>query len=129
MGNSVPASESTAFQQSVYPTGQGVSYTISGQNLKEYGATVRTASWLNITGASGGTQLSSASCFALTIRSHSGNALMLVGGTGTNTPVSGSIGLHLFGGESYEARVNNPNTISLVATTSGQQVSLLMIDS
>ena len=106
----------------------GAVATISGNNVKEYGSTVKTGGWIQIHGASGGQQLSGATCFAATIRSHSGNALMLVGGIGAQAPVSGTVGLHLFGGESYEARVSNLNTISIVAHTSGQFISYALVD-
>ena len=115
-------------------SGQGISGVLhklvvafSGDTSFEYGTAVRAHPFTVITSLSGGTEAGSGSCFGVTIRSHSGNAPMLLGGTGAEAPFSGK-GMIVYGGESYDLKVDNFNKVRALAYTSGQLISVAGID-
>ena len=77
---------------------------------------------INVTSASGGTQLESTPVGVVYLRSESGNGTMWWGGTGSDAPYSGN-GYPLWGGEqSIPIRVTDFAAIQIVASISGQIV-------
>lgn len=83
---------------------------------------VKKHSPINVTSASGGSQLESAPVGRVYLRSESGNSVMWWGGTGDDAPYSGN-GYPLYGGEqSIPISVTNFSAIQIVAAVSGQIV-------
>jgi hypothetical protein len=102
----------------------------SGQVNYEMGANVRSAAGTVITAASGGTQLANVSGFSFLLRSHSGNSTMMVSSTNDPPNVIGisGIGVPIYGGDSLTLKVNNLNTIRVLAGVSGQVLAFMAVD-
>ena len=115
--------------QTIRFTNDGVNNvaTVSGNVVYTYGTTPKTNALVSCTNLSGGTTLPNISCIKCMVRSVSGNNVMYLGGTGAQSPFSGT-GIELYGGEATPwIDVNNVNTLSVFATTSGQSVSIFAI--
>ena len=109
----------------------GAVATVSGNAVNMAGAVVTAPTWLQITGLSGGTTLTSQACTMVRLMNLSGNGTMLVGGTGTAAPVSGTKGIPLWPGNlstqgtEMDFHVNNANLLSVVAHTSGNNLAYM----
>ena len=115
----------------VVVSGQPVS--VSGQPANVSGNVVYhqltddiyTGSWTTVTGASGGTQLTTASGFSFMVQNLPTNVgNMYVGGEGTDSP-NVAQGIVLTPGSSVVIDTNNLNHIRVYATTSGEKVATL----
>ncbi len=80
---------------------------------------------LTITGASGGIALPNVTSKSVLVTNHSGNADMYLG-SATDVPYSG-FGYMFMGSTSVSVDVANPSTVLLVATTSGQKASYVVV--
>ena len=109
----------------------GAVATVSGNTVNMAGAVVTAPTWVAITGASGGTTLASQACTMVRLMNLSGNGTMLVGGTGTAAPVSGTKGIMLWPGSlsvqgtEMDFPVNNANLLAVVAHTSGNTLAYM----
>lgn len=109
----------------------GAVATVSGNAVNMAAQTVTAPTWLVITGNSGGTTLSSQACTMVRIMNLSGNGTMLIGGTGTAAPVSGTKGIPLWPASlnnntsEMDFPVTNANLLAVVAHTSGNSVSYM----
>lgn len=103
--------------------------TVSGSTVNNAAQVITAPAWVVITGASGGTNLASQACTIARLVNLSGNGTMLVGGTGTQAPVSGTKGIPLWQPTAnvpyLDFPVTNTNLLSLVAHTSGNSVAVL----
>lgn len=83
---------------------------------------IKNHSPINVSAASGGSQLESVPVGRVYLRSESGNSIMWWGGTSNDAPYSGH-GFPLYGGElSIPIHVTNFSAIQIVASVSGQVV-------
>ena len=97
---------------------------MSGATVTQTYGNVTVPTWLTLTGASGGTVLTSQACSSVRIVSLSGNGYILVGGTGTSAPVSGTQGIPL-STTPLDFPVSNANLLRAVAHTSGNQIAVM----
>ena len=106
---------------------------VSGETVNMAAQTITAPDWLAITGNSGGTVLATQACTMVRITNLSGNNIMLVGGTGTAAPVSGSKGIPLASNTtttqgidtSMDFPVTNANLLRVVAHTDGQKIAYM----
>lgn len=115
--------------QTAYLANDGLNNVVkmSGQTVYTAGTTAKTNALVVCTNLSGGTTLPNITCIKCMVRSVSGNNVMYLGGTGAQAPFSGT-GIELYGGEATPwIDINNVNTLSVFATTSGQNVSIFAV--